>query len=425
LEGKTMGNLLISDVTLVDGTGPTHIYVEDGRISELGRKVDADHTIDGKGHVVMPGLVNAHTHAAMVLLRGYGDDMLLHEWLSERIWPVEGRLTPDDVYWGTRLACLEMIRTGTTAFGDMYFFGPKMADAAHDAGLRAVISEGFIDLFDLEKREANIKATEATTRHIRQLGDPRVLPAVGPHAVYTVSPEGWEWVADYSTEEDILVHTHLAETQVEVEECRGTHGASPVGLLEGLGVLERPVVAAHNVHLDGEDIVLMGRKGVVAVHNPVSNMKLGVGGIMPWADLASVGAPTVLGTDGAASNNSLDMFETMKAAALLQKLDGSPTVLPATEVLEAATLGGARALGLPGGRIAEGEAADMVLVHMRRTGMQPVHSIASNLVYAGAGHAVTATICDGQVLMEDGVIEGEKEVLAQATRVAKDLVSRD
>ena len=156
-----MSSLLVSDVTLVDGTGPTHVYVEDGRIVEVGRRVDADRTIDGKGHVAMPGLVNTHTHAAMVLLRGYGDDMLLHEWLSQRIWPVEGKLTPDDVYWGTRLACLEMIRTGTTAFNDMYFFGPKMADAARDAGLRAVVSEGFIDLFDEEKREANIKATEA------------------------------------------------------------------------------------------------------------------------------------------------------------------------------------------------------------------------------------------------------------------------
>ena len=419
-----MTSLLISDATIFDGEGPTHIYVEDGIITEIGRKMDADRTIDGKGHAALPGLVNTHTHAAMALLRGYGDDMVLHEWLSERIWPVEAKLTPDDVYWGTRLACLEMIRTGTTAFNDMYFFGPRMADAAHDAGIRAVISEGFIDLHDEEKREANITATQATTRHIRQMGDTKVVPAVGPHAVYTVSPEGWEWVRDYSAEEDILVHTHLAETAMEVAECRRDNGTSPIGLLDRLGVLERPMVAAHCVHLDGEDIVLMGRRDVAAAHNPVSNMKLAVAGVMPWADLGSVGVPTVLGTDGAASNNSLDMFETMKQAALLQKLGGNPTVLPAGEALEAATRRGAAALGLPGGHIAEGEAADIILVHMRRVGMQPVHSIPSNLVYAGAGHAVTATICDGQVLMEGGVIEGEKEVLARATEVAKDLVSR-
>jgi len=425
MDGDTVSSLLISNVTLVDGTGPTDIYVEGGLITEIGKRMDTDRTIDGRGHVAMPGLVNTHTHGAMVLLRGYGDDMMLHEWLSDRIWPVEGKLTPDDVYWGTRLACLEMIRTGTTAFNDMYFFGPRMADAAADAGIRAVISEGFIDLFDEEKREANIRATEITTRHIRKMNNPKVVPAVGPHAVYTVSPEGWMWIRDFAQEEDLLVHTHVAETSMEVAECQRDHGHSPFRLLDELGVLEQRVVAAHCVHLGGEDIVLMGRRGVAASHNPVSNMKLAVSGVMPWADLVSVGVPTVLGTDGAASNNSLDMFETMKTAALLQKLGGDPTVLPAAEVLEAATLKGAQALGLPGGRVAEGEAADIVLVNMRRTGMQPVHSIPSNLVYAGAGHAVTATICDGQVLMENGVIEGEREVLSQATNVAKDLIARE
>lgn len=420
-----MGTLLISDVTLAGSEGPTHVYIEDGVVREIGRRTDADHTIDGKGHVAIPGLVNAHTHAAMVLLRGYADDMVLHEWLADRIWPREAKLTGDDIYWGTRLACLEMVRTGTTAFNDMYFFGTRMADAAHDSGMRAVVCEGFIDLGDEEKREANIRATEATTRHIRQMGDPRVVPSVGPHAVYTVSPQGWEWIRDYSELEDILIHTHLSETTIEVAECRRDHGVSPIGLLDKLGVLDRPVVAAHCVHLDGEDIVLMGRKGVAAVHNPVSNMKLSVNGVMPWADLASVGVPTVLGTDGAASNNSLDMFETMKQAALLQKLGGDPTVVPAQDALEAATVRGAMALGLPGGRIAEGEAADIALVHMRRTGMQPVHNAVSNLVYAGAGHAVTATICDGEVLMENGVVRGEREVLAKAVEVAKDLVSRE
>ncbi len=419
-----MSSLLITDVALVDGKEPTHIYVEDGLVQELGRKVDADHTIDGRGCVALPGLVNAHTHAAMVLLRGYGDDMVLQDWLANRIWPAEANLNGDDIYWGTRLACLEMVRTGTTAFADMYFFGPRMADAAHDAGLRAVISEGFIDLGDEERREANIRATEATTRHIRQMGDPRVVPSVGPHAVYTVSPAGWEWVKAYSLDEDLLVHTHLAETEQEVVDCHAEHGTSPLGLLERLGILERPILAAHCVHLSDEDVALMGQRGVAAVHNPVSNMKLAVAGVMPWSDLTGAGAHPVLGTDGAASNNSLDMFETMKSAALLQKLGGDPTMLPAREVLEAATHGGARALGLPGGRIAQGEVADLILVNMERIGMIPAHDLASNLVYAGAGHAVTTTICDGNVLMEGGVIPDETEVLGRGLQVAMDLVSR-
>ena len=419
-----MSSLLITDVALVDGKEPTHIYVEDGSVQELGRKVDADHTIDGRGCAALPGLVNAHTHAAMVLLRGYGDDMVLQDWLAKRIWPAEANLTGDDIYWGTRLACLEMVRTGTTAFADMYFFGPRMADAAHDAGLRAVISEGFIDLGDEERREANIMATEATTRHIRQMGDPRVVPSVGPHAIYTVSPAGWEWVKDYSSDGDLLVHTHLAETEREVIDCHSEHGTSPPGLLERFGVLERPMLAAHCVHLSDEDVALMGQRGVAAVHNPVSNMKLAVAGVMPWSDLAGAGAHPVLGTDGAASNNSLDMFETMKSAALLQKLGGDPTSLPAREVLDAATHGGAQALGLPGGRIAQGEAADIILVNMEIIGMIPAHDLASNLVYAGAGHAVTATICDGNVLMEGGVIPDETEVLGRGLQVAMDLVSR-
>ncbi len=418
-----MSSLMITDVVLVDGKEPTHIYVEDGQVQELGRRMDADHTIDGSGCAALPGLVNTHTHAAMVLLRGYGDDMNLQDWLSDRIWPAEAKLTDEDVYWGTRLACLEMVRTGTTAFADMYFFGPRMADAASDAGLRAVISEGFLDLGDEERREANIRATEATTRHIRRMGDPRVVPSVGPHAVYTVSSAGWEWVRAYSMDEDLLVHTHLAETQQEVDDCIEEHGSTPTALLDRLGVLERPVLAAHCVHLSPEDISLLGQRRVGAAHNPVSNMKLAVAGIMPWTELADAGANPVLGTDGAASNNSLDMFETMKQAALLQKLQGDPTRLPAREVLEAATSGGARALGLPGGRIAQGEAADIILVDLERVGMQPVHDLVSNLVYAGAGHAVTATVCAGVVLMEDGIIPGGSEVLERGRRVALDLVS--
>jgi 5-methylthioadenosine/S-adenosylhomocysteine deaminase len=419
-----MTSLLISDVTLFSGGEAVSIYVEDGFIVEIGARREADHTIDGAGQVALPGLVNAHTHAAMVLFRGYGDDMQLHDWLTTRIWPAEAKLTGDDVYWGTRLACLEMIRSGTVAFADMYFFGPRMADAVHDGGLRAVVSEGFIDLDDGERREANIKATEATTRHIRSLNDPKVVPSVGPHALYTVSETGWQWVREYAEEEQLLIHTHLSETETEVNDCKEVHGASPVAFLERLGVLDVPVLAAHCVHLPNGDVRTLGAKEVHVVHNPVSNMKLGVGGIMPWTALRDAGARTVLGTDGAASNNTLDMFETMKVAALLQKLGGDPTALPAGEVLEAATSWGAAALGVPGGRIKEGEAADIILVDMERLGLLPTHDIVSNLVYAGASSAVTTTICDGRVLMEGGRIEGEGEVLEMARSIAYDLVSR-
>jgi 5-methylthioadenosine/S-adenosylhomocysteine deaminase len=420
----TTVSILIKDVLLTTGKGTTHVYIEGDRISELGKKRDADKVIDGKGCVAIPGLVNAHTHAAMTLMRGYGDDMALQDWLSDRIWPVEAKLTRDDVYWGTRLGCLEMARTGTTAYADMYFFGPTMADAAHDSGLRAVVCEGFIDLGSESKREANMKATEETLRHVKGMKGGRVQSSVGPHAIYTVSEEGWQWCDGFAKEHGLLVHTHLCETVQEVSECKKVHGVSPVGLLERLGVLERRVLAAHCCHLSSEDIQVMGRRKVAACHNPVSNMKLGTGGVMPWTELSKAGSPPVLGTDGAASNNSLDMFETMKAAALLQKHGGEPTRLPAREALDAATAHGAVALGLPGGRIAEGRAADIALVDLTRVGLQPVHDVVSNLVYAGAGHAVVATICAGRLLMEGGVVPGERDVVEKAAAAAHDLVRR-
>jgi len=360
----------------------------------------------------------------MTLLRGYGDDMVLQDWLTNRIWPAEAKLTKQDVYWGTRLACMEMVRTGTTAYADMYFYGPTMADAAHDSGMRAVVAEGFIDLGSDSRREANIKATEDTARRIAELRDGRVLASVAPHAVYTVSERGWDWASAFATEHGLLVHTHLCETAKEVEDCRKVHGVSPVALLERLGVLERRVLAAHCCHMSPEDISLMGRRRAAACHNPVSNMKLGTAGVMPWTELARAGSPLALGTDGAAANNSLDMFETMKAAALLQKFGGDPTRAGAREVYEAATLGGARALGIPGGRIAVGEAADIAVVDLSRLGMQPVHDLVSNLVYAGAGHAVVATVCAGVVLMDGGVIPGELEVRERASSAAHELVAR-
>jgi len=417
-------SILIKDVSLTTAKGRTHIYIEGGSIAEMGRALDADRVIDGSGCVAIPGLVNCHTHAAMTLLRGYGDDMPLQDWLTGRIWPAEARLTKDDVYWGTRLACLEMMRSGTTAYADMYFFGSVMADAANDSGLRAVVCEGFIDLGSEERREANMHATEETTRHVRGMRGSRVHASVGPHAIYTVSERGWQWLCEHAKEHDLLVHTHLSETAQEVSDCRATHGVSPPRLLERLGVLDRRVLAAHCAHLSTEDVALMGRRHVAACHNPVSNMKLAGAAVMPWAALAAAGAPCVLGTDGAASNNTLDMFETMKAAALLQKFQGDAAALPAREALEAATARGATALGLPGGRIAAGQAADVVLVDLGRAGMQPVHDVVSNLVYAGAGRAVVATICDGKVLMEGGTVPDEREVVRRASEAAMDLVRR-
>ena len=248
-------SVLIADVR-VDGR-IADIFVDDnGIIGAVGAgirkeyKGEADFLLDGNGAVAIPGLVNTHTHAAMTLLRGYADDMILQDWLVQKIWPLEAHLTKSDVYWGTRLACLEMIRTGTVAFNDMYFMMEEAARAVDEAGIRATLSYGFIDLFSAEKREAECKATENLVRHIRTLDNPRIRAAAGPHAVYTVSPEGLKWCAEFAQEQKVGIHIHLSETEKEVSDCIARHGKRPAVLLDECGVLTPGTIAAHCCWLD-------------------------------------------------------------------------------------------------------------------------------------------------------------------------------
>ena len=386
---------------------------------------EADSVIEGTGRVLLPGLVNTHTHAAMTLLRGYADDMPLQQWLSEKIWPLESHLTGDDVYWGTRLACLEMIKTGTTAFHDMYFFMEDAARAVEAAGIRAVLTYGFIDLFSEEKREQEIRATERFVGHIKALGNPHIKASVGPHAVYTVSQEGLRWLAEYSREEGIGIHIHLSETEQEVQDSVKTWGLRPPAILDRCGILTPATVAAHCCWLDRSECTLLGERGVSVAYNPASNMKLAVNRAMPYHWLREAGVNVSLGTDGCSSNNNLDMFEEMKAGALLQKFYwNSPTLLPATEMLAMATSGGARALGIGSGTIAPGTPADLILLDRHAVCNTPMHQIPSNAVYSCNGSAVTTVICQGRVLMLDRHIPGEEEVISRASAVAADLVKR-
>ena len=381
--------------------------------------------IDGDDAIALPGLVNTHTHAAMSLLRGYADDMILQDWLMQKIWPLEAHLTGSDVYWGTRLACLEMIRTGTTAFNDMYFFMDEAARAVDEAGIRAVLSYGFIDLFDAAKRENECRATEKLTVHVRSLNNPRITTAVGPHAPYTVSPEGLKWCAAYAQEQKIGIHIHLSETEKEVNDCVAQHGKRPAAHLDACGILTPRTVAAHCCWLDEAECRLLGQRGTTAAHNPASNMKLATNRAMPYHWLSAAGANVSLGTDGCASNNNLDMFEEAKIAALLQKFFwNNPTVLPAPEALRMAAANGAKALGLPTGTLAAGAPADLVLVATRTACNTPLHNATSNLVYSCSGSAVETTICNGRVLMLNREIPGEDTVLAGAAAAARDLVKR-
>jgi 5-methylthioadenosine/S-adenosylhomocysteine deaminase len=422
--------LLITNVT--SAGRPVDIFVsKEGTITGIGEKVrtrfagEADFIIDGDGAIALPGLTNTHTHAAMSLLRGYADDMMLQDWLSQKIWPLEAHLTGEDVYWGTRLACIEMVRTGTTAFNDMYFFMEDAARAVDEAGIRAMLSYGFIDLFNAEKRENECKATEKLALHVRAMKNPRIKTAVGPHAIYTVSPEGLKWCAEFAQEQHCGIHIHLSETEKEVNDCLARHQERPAVLLDDCGILTPRTIAAHCCWLDDAECTLLGKHGVSVSHNPASNMKLATHRAMPYRKLANAGANACIGTDGCASNNNLDLFCEMKTAALLQKFFwNDPTILPAPAALAMATTSGARALGFGTGTLSVGAPADLILVTTHTACNTPLHNETSNLVYSCSGAAVETTICDGKVLMLNREIPGEEEILNAAAQAADALVRR-
>lgn len=421
-------SVLIAGVT-IDGSTVDIAIDETGTIAGVGgdarKAIDADIVIDGSDRLAVPGMVNTHTHAAMTLLRGYGDDMLLQDWLSQKIWPLEAHLTGDDVYAGTKLACLEMIKSGTVAFNDMYFFMDRAAAAVGEMGMRATFAYGFIDLGMEEKREAEIKATQALTTHIKSLDNPRIKAAVGPHSVYTVSPEGLSWCGEYANEQEIGIHVHLSETEKEVVDCVAQFGKRPAVLLDECGCLTPRTVAAHCCWLDEAECRLLGERGVSASHNPASNMKLAVNRAMPYHWLKQYGANISLGTDGCASNNNLDMLEEMKFAALLQKFAwNSATLLPAGEAISMATAAGARALGTGPGTLTVGAPADIVLLDTRAVCNTPLFHADSNAVYACNGGAVMTVLCQGKVLMHEREVPGEEEIVREAAAAAEALVGR-
>lgn len=416
-------SVLVKDVQLEGET--TQIYIEGNRITEIGRKREADTVIEGRGKIALPGFVNLHTHAAMTLFRGWGDDLDLSTWLETRIWPAEAKLTPEDVYWGTKLACLEMIKSGTTTFNDMYFHMDQAAKAVRETGLRAFLAEGIVDLNDPERAAKQFRAAEEANRRIEAMKTDRITPVFGPHAIYTVSKDSLLRVRELADKKGSLIQIHLSETRREVDDCLAETNMRPAKYLEGLGFLAKDVIAAHGCWLDGSEIEVLARAGAKVAHCPTSNMKLATGAAMPYTALREAGVVMGLGTDGAGSNNSLDMFEAMKVATLLQKFaTGDPKVLPASEAFELACLGGARALGIDAGIIGVDRLADLILVDARRPESTPRHSDVSNWVYAVHGDIVDTTICDGVVLMRGRRVKGEAEILDRAAQVARDLVTR-
>jgi 5-methylthioadenosine/S-adenosylhomocysteine deaminase len=417
--------ILIKNV-LVEGR-ERDIYIEGNlieAISEAGSSKEAEFVINGKRKAAIPGLFNGHTHAAMTLLRGYADDMPLHEWLTTKIWPLEARLTDEAVYWGTKLACLEMIKSGTTFFNDMYWYWECSARAVAECGIRAMLSAVFIDGFDEGKAKEQIRRNEALYEESKNLSE-RIMFALGPHALYTVSEESLYWVKEFSEKHDLLVHIHLSETEDEVEECKKRYGMRPVEFLDRIGFLSSRTIACHCVHLSKKEMELLKQHNVKIVHNPASNMKLS-SGTLPYEELKKAGLyPNIaLGTDGCASNNNLDMFEEMKIASLVHKaFSGDPTSMPAQEAFELATLNAAKMFRLNSGVIAEGKLADIALLDLKKVGLVPNHNLTSNIVYSANGSCVDTVICDGEILMEGRKVKGEDEIKEKAQEVAYGLVN--
>ncbi|HIQ00238.1 TPA: amidohydrolase [Candidatus Bipolaricaulota bacterium] len=368
-----------------------------------GAEGEFDRVIEGEGRLLVPGLVNAHTHLAMTLFRGLADDLPLMRWLEEKIWPAERKLTGEDVYWFSLLGLVEMIRCGTTAFADMYFFMEEVAAAVEEAKLRALLSYGIIATSE-ERIDSELKRAEAFARRWDGKAEGRIRAALSPHAPYTCGPEVWRQAAQLARELKIPIHTHLAETAEEVERFTAQHGKSPALWLEGLGVFAVPVLAAHCVHLSEKDMEILAAHGVTAVHCPSSNAKLACG-IAPVAELLAAGVNVALGTDGAGSAGDLDMLEEMRWAALLGKLKaGDPEAVPAPQALSLATWRGAQALGglKEWGTIEEGKRADGVLLSLEAAHLQPGHSPLSDLVYAAHSSDVVGVFVDGRPLLLEG-----------------------
>lgn len=432
-----MNKLLVKGATVITMEDPNSIFqrgeiaVEGQRIAHVGPEgtvpegFNADKVIDGCGMIAMPGFVNCHTHAAMTLLRSYADDLPLMQWLEEKIWPLEAKLEREDIYWGTMLSNLEMIRSGTTTFADMYFHMNTTARAVEKSGMRACLCRGMIGSGPNGEEALAYSRRFAENWHNEANG--RITVRFGPHAPYTCPPEYIQRVIDMAAEMNLGIHIHLAETETEINIIKEKYNATPIQLMDKIGLFELPVLAAHCVHLDERDIEIMSAKKVGIAHNPQSNMKL-ASGIAPVARLLQTGAIVGLGTDGAASNNNLDMMEEMRTAALLQKVNTmDPMALPSFQALQMATAEGARALGLGHevGLLKPGYKADIILINSRRPHLYPPHDLVAHLVYAAQSADVETVIIDGKLVMENRQVLtiDEEEVLAEVEKRAQRLVS--
>lgn len=428
-----MGAILLKNIKIADrGGSETDILVENGVISRIlpvcstssencpGIPSEAGYpenteVMDCKGKVAVPGFVNMHTHAAMTLMRGMGEDIAFHEWLR-RIWEVETNVDAEYVYWGTKVACVEMAKTGTTTFFDHYWFSPAARRAALEVGIRPVVSYVMLDKFD--SREAERQKKECEKNFEESLSWPYGSFAVGIHSIYSVSEETMKWTADFARKHGLKIHIHLCETEKEVQDCIREHGVSPVKYADSLGLLGPDVIAAHTLWLSDEDVRILGERKVSCVHNINSNLKLASGYRFLYNELKAAGANICIGTDGCASSNNLDILEALKTAAMVQKAwRKDPTAMPLEDLMSMATVNGAKAVGLNTGRIEEGMAADILVVDTDNTFFLSPGSFLANFIYSAHSDCIDSMICGGRFVMRGRVVPGEKDVMHEARKM--------
>ncbi|MBT2636427.1 amidohydrolase [Bacillus sp. ISL-39] len=411
-----------------------HAVIENGAIAVEGEKIiyvgitpddfnSYEEKVDLKGNTLLPGLVNTHGHTPMSLLRGYADDLHLQTWLEDKIWPLEAKYTPEHARWGAKLSILEMIRTGTTTFVDMYDNMDEVAMAVEEAGIRGVLCRGVIGFGSEELRQSKLKEAADFAKSWNNGANGRIATMLSPHSPYTCSPEYISQIIDKSAELNVPLHTHMSETKFEVDKNIEEYGATPVRHLEKLGFFERPSLVAHAVHVNDEDIQILAEKDVKVSHNVISNLKLG-SGIAPIGKMLEKGVTVSLGTDSAASNNNLDLFEELKAVATIHKgFAQDATVITAQEALRMATIHGAESLWLNDriGSLEAGKDADFIVVNSNQSFFYPKHNPVSHLVYSGSGRDVKDVYVQGKQILANGHFTtiDEEKVLYEANRMSK------
>lgn len=421
--------ILIKNAFILDSNKKQSLLIINDKIAEIADEIDetkAGYIIDAEGKILLPGFVNTHTHLSMTLFRGLADDLSLDSWLNDHIWPMEANLNGEYCYIGALLGAVELIKSGTTTFSDMYFYMEDVARAVEDAGIRAVLSYGMIDFGDAEKRENEIRENLELFKNCNGMADGRIKVFFGPHSPYTASEELLIKVRELADEYGMGIHIHVSETQKEIEDVSAEKGLRPFEYLDKIGFLGPDVVAAHCVWLSDEEIEIIRKNGVKVSHNPCSNMKL-ASGISPVSKMIENDICVSIGTDGASSNNNLDLIEEMKTASLLQKVSTlDPKVLTSTEAVAMATIRGAEALGLDDeiGSIEVGKKADIILIDTNSANMVPdSSSLSSNIVYSANGSNVDTTICDGKILMENKklTVLDEDEIYKKAREAIDEL----